>query len=491
MEDKKVGRLGGSKVSQIANIFQQGMAPNKDTSAEYIAPRATKPTAADSPTLEKESDAVKDSPTQVTVMRTESHLARFNNARALFEKLGEESKTVKPAVQERFVPLQNTRSASNLTDVRSRSSSGHSESSTSPVHAKDTKGQLTSRSPSPDFHKSAILKSSVHSNSVPVLNTNCANVSSHSNGVNGVSADVDLGVAPLDDKTTTSSKSKANGAVEKTVKENVNSGEMKLDDRTKPNVVLKKPERPEKPERKFNSRELIEKQRNWTSHFSKARSSRYNSDPNKSEVRLGISNGSKDRNEDNKNTTQPVGQPAMRSASFSARLRSPPTSPPPPPIRTEASRRPNVVRRDRPASVIPTTTPASPTKSTNSVEITATEHKITDTSLRSPNKLHSPPHEPTRPLSSSSLSPKSPHSATKSPSEEPTKENLSATSGSLSSLSSPSSPSRVRTEEEKQERESNEKSVVLDNSTCSLQSQLDMIYGEYFGYFVLTYFNCK
>lgn len=29
--------------------------------------------------------------------------------------------------------------------------------------------------------------------------------------------------------------------------------------------------KPEKPERKLNSKELIEKQRNWTSHFSKAK----------------------------------------------------------------------------------------------------------------------------------------------------------------------------------------------------------------------------
>lgn len=34
-----------------------------------------------------------------------------------------------------------------------------------------------------------------------------------------------------------------------------------------------KPAKPEKPERRPNSRELIEKQRNWTSHFSKTRSS--------------------------------------------------------------------------------------------------------------------------------------------------------------------------------------------------------------------------
>lgn len=43
-----------------------------------------------SPKVEKESNN-KDSPKEgsgVTVVRTESHLARFNNARALFEKLG-------------------------------------------------------------------------------------------------------------------------------------------------------------------------------------------------------------------------------------------------------------------------------------------------------------------------------------------------------------------------------------------------------------------
>ena len=468
MEDKKISRFGGSKVSQIANIFQQGMAPNKDSSSEYIGPVRSK-SKPESPTFEKEADAIKESPTQVTVMRTESHLARFNNARALFEKLGEDSKPVKP-VQERFVPLQNTRSASNLSDTRSRSSSGHSETCTSPTRTKGSKIGDTSRSPSPEGHRKINLKSSVHSNSVPVLNINCANVSSQSNGVNGVSTDEDLGVAPLD-----SVRQNTNGAVTPTDKI---TKETETEDRTipnsKPSVPLKKPERPDKPERKFNSRELIEKQRNWTSHFSKTRSSRYNSDPNKSEVRLGISNGNKNKSDDK--TSGQIGHPAIRSASFSARLRSPPTSPPPPPVRTDASRRPNVVKRDRPASVIPTTTPSSPTKIRGLNENFDSTTKTTS----SPNKLHSPTHETSRSLSASSLSPKSPHSAIKSPSEEPTKENLSATSGSLSSLSSPSSPSRVRTEEEKQERESNEKSTVLDNSTNSLQSQLDMIYGKFF-----------
>lgn len=34
--------------------------------------------------------------------------------------------------------------------------------------------------------------------------------------------------------------------------------------------IAEKPTKPEKPEKKFNSRELIEKQKNWTSHFSKS-----------------------------------------------------------------------------------------------------------------------------------------------------------------------------------------------------------------------------
>lgn len=57
-------RHSGTKVSKIANIFQ-GM-PSR------------------------EEDEVRGS--DVTGVRTESHLARFNNARALFEKLGEENR---------------------------------------------------------------------------------------------------------------------------------------------------------------------------------------------------------------------------------------------------------------------------------------------------------------------------------------------------------------------------------------------------------------
>ena len=81
IEDKK--RIAGSKVSAIANIFQ-----TKPSLDPYIQRANTfiKDTF-------KEPTSLKESPSQVTVVRTESHVARFNNARALFEKLGEESKT--------------------------------------------------------------------------------------------------------------------------------------------------------------------------------------------------------------------------------------------------------------------------------------------------------------------------------------------------------------------------------------------------------------
>jgi len=79
------GRMVGSKVSQIANIFQ-AMAPS---------PGDVLGSPGDTP------KHVGD--TGVTVVRTESHVARFNNARALFEKLGsgDEAKVKKPDLRSR------------------------------------------------------------------------------------------------------------------------------------------------------------------------------------------------------------------------------------------------------------------------------------------------------------------------------------------------------------------------------------------------------
>ncbi|KAJ0178399.1 hypothetical protein K1T71_006222 [Dendrolimus kikuchii] len=94
-------RHSGTKVSKIANIFQ-GM-----------------------PSKEEEEMRGSD----VTVVRTESHLARFNNARALFEKLGEENRGFRieksPSAAASFA---GTRGAPPAAPSRSRSSSAGSVS---------------------------------------------------------------------------------------------------------------------------------------------------------------------------------------------------------------------------------------------------------------------------------------------------------------------------------------------------------------------------
>lgn len=153
----KSNSAAGPKVSQIANIFQRK--PFDD---------------------DKES---KDNPGGNAVMRTESHAARFNNARALFEKLGE-GRINRPAA---FSIKHSTSKEDNLKDP-------------SPERQ---------RTPSPKKKYTAI-----------------------SNGV----GKTDVGMIQ-------------------------NVSRIKMD----------RPEKPEKPERKFNSKELIEKQKNWTSHFSKNR----------------------------------------------------------------------------------------------------------------------------------------------------------------------------------------------------------------------------
>lgn len=172
MEESKKRAQVGTKVSKIANIFQ-GM-PSRD------------------------EDDMRGS--DVTVVRTESHLARFNNARALFEKLGEENRAFRieksPSAAASFA---GTRGFPPAVPARSRSSSA---GSVSPPR----------RTITPPASASAI------------------------NGSDRLS----------------------NGASQPPPKP------------AKP-VVLPKPD---KPDRRFN-KELIEKQRNWTAHFNKTKSSRH------------------------------------------------------------------------------------------------------------------------------------------------------------------------------------------------------------------------
>lgn len=424
MDEKKLPRFGGSKVSEIANIFQARGPGQKE---DIITPLRNKQKF--SHCVPEKLDA--DSPS-VTVMRTESHVARFNNARAMFEKLGEENKTGR----DRIIPLQSTKSASSILDSRSRTSSTNSES-------RDTKSQHDSRSPSP-----------LENNTVSIVNENAGK----SNGFqdNNPEKIIDLNVSSQEI-------------------ENKND---KTDARIKP-TVMRKPEKPEKPERKFNSKELIERQRNWTSHFSKTRSNRYNSDPNKSEVKLAVNNSSKEIISDSKSSPA-----ATRSASFNSRLKSPPTSPPPPPIRTEASRRPKGLRKERPASVIPTTYTGSlkdespvnsPSKKLPQLDNSVREQVASfilaspDNDLKDSSKLilqNAEEKDNKKEFNSKCLFK---HPSTmleenfihKSPLEDKnaSRENLSAASGSLSSLSPPSSPSKMKSEQEKQEQEGNEKSA--------------------------------
>lgn len=172
MEECKKRVNPGNKVSKIANIFQ-GM-PSRD------------------------EDDLRG--TEVSVVRTESHLARFNNARALFEKLGEENKGFhriekSPSAAASFA---GTRTVQPVVPSRSRSSSAGSVSP-------------------PRRH------------TVPSVSVHTVNGDRHA----------------------------LNGAVQPPPKP------------IKPSVLPK----PEKPDRRFN-KELIEKQRNWTSHFNKSKAPR-------------------------------------------------------------------------------------------------------------------------------------------------------------------------------------------------------------------------
>ncbi|XP_035718945.1 uncharacterized protein LOC118440259 isoform X2 [Vespa mandarinia] len=335
VEEKK--RVGGSKVSAIANIFQSK--PQLDNLTH-------KGNAILSDGFKEPSVPLKESPTQVTVVRTESHVARFNNARALFEKLGEENKPNRP--------VDRITKPSNLHGLRSRSSSANSGSGcTSPARSPRP------RSPSPPGTRDHLSNWSA---SVPTLNAERHFENGHNYGLDNVT-----------------DKFKARIPFNKSEK---NYGkENRLDER---------PEKPEKPERKLNSKELIEKQKNWTSHFSKTRPSRYNSDPNRSVVQISLNqnfnkfsgdNNSTGLNEissnvenDTKRSTDVSASPAIRSASFCSARPSAATSPPPPPPPTRNSSNANT-KKERPASIAS----LSPSELPNSPEY-ATINKYFETS---------------------------------------------------------------------------------------------------------------
>ncbi|XP_050073274.1 uncharacterized protein LOC126561288 [Anopheles maculipalpis] len=172
----------GPKVSQIANLFQR----------KPVELAQDIPTRGDRPATDSSTTAT-HSPT-ATVVRTESHAARFNNARALFEKLGEGRVNRPPPFSIKM--SHSSSKEDNLSDI----------------------GSGPDRSPSPKRKQMQQQPPSAISNGIGKLDSNRI----------------------------------------------LNQSRLKSE----------KPEKPEKPERKFNSRELIEKQKNWTSHFSKTRTTK-------------------------------------------------------------------------------------------------------------------------------------------------------------------------------------------------------------------------
>ncbi|XP_070136750.1 uncharacterized protein Spn isoform X9 [Drosophila bipectinata] len=238
------------KVSQIANIFQRKpieIQPVEQLSAVAAAHAAAAAAA-----------AAAHNPTPV---RTESHSARFNNARALFEKLGVESNS---NVSSRL--LRSGSREDNLCDGSDRSSSRSSDRSQSPPKR---------RTPFPSG------VSLVHNNN---------NATAAQNGV------------PSSEQRLSNSKfivepsgqAPQGGGAVKFPQPNLSrlkSGEEGSPPPGGPPVgsvsalfANSGGEKPEKPERKFNSRELIEKQKKWTSHFTKTKTSRTHSDLNRCDI---------------------------------------------------------------------------------------------------------------------------------------------------------------------------------------------------------------
>ncbi|KRF77597.1 uncharacterized protein Spn isoform X2 [Drosophila virilis] len=222
------------KVSQIANIFQRKpieIQPVEQLSAVAAAHAAAAAAAAAHPPV-----------------RTESHSARFNNARALFEKLGVESNS--------NVSTRLMRSGSredNLYEGSDRSSSRSSDRSQSPPKR---------RMP---FPSGASL---TQSNNISALSQGCGDRLNNTKFIVDPLAAAkypqhNLSRLKLEELNQVAAVPPSNGSV---------------------SSLFAGCDKPEKPERKFNSRELIEKQKKWTSHFTKTKTTRTHSDLNRCDI---------------------------------------------------------------------------------------------------------------------------------------------------------------------------------------------------------------
>lgn len=379
----------GPKVSQIANIFQR------------------KPID-DETEIDTTTSVITNNNNNNAVTRTESHSTRFNNARALFEKLGVENRTPRPSA----------------------------------------------------------------------LSLNMTNSSSREDNVGSDSQDSRESLSP-----------------KRTTIFPIGNGGTKRDPAKISRVKPDKPEKPEKPERKFNSKELIEKQKNWTSHFTKTRTSRFNSDPNRCDIIRSMPGTVhypgqetpplQQQQHQQHQQIQSQAQPASVKEISRSRLISKSVdsgynvdSPPEPPIRQQSTNScvPEVKPRisSRSSSMTSPYTPTSPVKTSSN----ASPNKIlpnnlnrnsnctvTDVTAKQQNHLHINsdivPEKRKKSIDLIDEGPSIEYAQVKKHSIDLSTISPGQTKSSTPSVSSgPSSP--VHTEDEKQENESNEKSDLYE-----------------------------
>lgn len=240
------------KVSQIANIFQRK--PIEIQPVEQLSAVAAAHAAAAAAAAAAHHAHVQGAP----AVRTESHSARFNNARALFEKLGVESNS---NVSSRL--LRSGSREDNLCDGSDRSSSRSSDRSQSPPKR---------RTPFPSG------VSLVHNNN------NAAIVAQ-----NGVPPEQRLSnskfiVEPAAQVVPTSVVKYPQHNISRLKSEEPSPVPPPASGSVSALFANSGGDKPEKPERKFNSRELIEKQKKWTSHFTKTKTTRTHSDLNRCDI---------------------------------------------------------------------------------------------------------------------------------------------------------------------------------------------------------------
>ncbi|XP_017022954.1 uncharacterized protein Spn isoform X7 [Drosophila kikkawai] len=238
------------KVSQIANIFQRKpieIQPVEQLSAVAAAHAAAAAAAA----------------AHVQGARTESHSARFNNARALFEKLGVESNS---NVSSRL--LRSGSREDNLCDGSDRSSSRSSDRSQSPPKR---------RTPFPSGV--SLIHNNNNASAVP-QNGGSAPEQRLSNSKFIVEP-----AAPTSQVVPTSAVKYPQHNISRLKSEEVTaSPPAPASGSVSALFASSGADKPEKPERKFNSRELIEKQKKWTSHFTKTKTTRTHSDLNRCDI---------------------------------------------------------------------------------------------------------------------------------------------------------------------------------------------------------------